>query len=445
MVVLLSLDLDFCSRSLMLFVSLLGSVGAFGQPGLVWSKRVGVARVDCTPVVESHWRFVWEFRFFSLCWPAARSRLSCFFLDWLQVIGIRPLASASALRVSAELFGSGLGWSWTPFAWKNIASLVWRQKCVTGYPQWPLQGIISSLPSHLLFGHCLPCCFFLALSHICGLKWTLEPSCSFMMHRFEQTITPRQDFLRMCMLWLFVFRIAQPDACLLACSSFVLYTHLEWPSAHSLNVSHLVTFGIELSLMSQPIELADCWWLRAISVSAGFWLDSLGSKVIAAWSMGSLFRNILAPKSPSSRQVSPLAALNIDPQTSGSVWTTFWGPTSLQSCIFDVFISLSCSLCICIHARLLPHLLAHAMKINLSLTQIHRAVGRRTLGGVRTAQNCAGASGNSLGQLQSAKRADFRLQENDAHNHFPHLCKGAEPRWNYRSCGLDAQCHCQVR
>lgn len=37
-----------------------------------------------------------------------------------------------ARRSSVLFFGSGFGWSCTPFAWKKIALPVERQKCVTG-------------------------------------------------------------------------------------------------------------------------------------------------------------------------------------------------------------------------------------------------------------------------------------------------------------------------
>lgn len=60
------------------------------------------------------------------------------------------------LRASDVLLASGLGWSWAPFAWKNIAYSVCLQKCVTGYPQWPLHAWISKRPEHCLLGHGFP-------------------------------------------------------------------------------------------------------------------------------------------------------------------------------------------------------------------------------------------------------------------------------------------------
>lgn len=57
----------------------------------------------------------------------------------------------------------------------------------------------------------LPCCFFLALSQMAGLRWTCSPVSR--MHRLEQSRTPRHDFLRIWTLWLLVFLIAQPEPC----------------------------------------------------------------------------------------------------------------------------------------------------------------------------------------------------------------------------------------
>lgn len=62
----------------------------------------------------------------------------------------------------------------------------------------------------------VPCCFFRALSQIAGRKCTLDPSES--RHRAEHTSTPRQLFFKICTLWLFVFLMAHPEACLLASS-----------------------------------------------------------------------------------------------------------------------------------------------------------------------------------------------------------------------------------
>lgn len=62
----------------------------------------------------------------------------------------------------------------------------------------------------------LPCCFLRALSQIAGLIVTGFPF--FWIHRLLQTRTPKHDFLRILTLWLFVFRMAQPELCFLASS-----------------------------------------------------------------------------------------------------------------------------------------------------------------------------------------------------------------------------------
>lgn len=85
----------------------------------------------------------------------------------------------------------------------------------------------------------LPCCFFLALSHIAGLRWTVPPVGS--IHLLEHTRTPRHDFFNMCTLWLLVFLIAHPEACLFASSLLGEYTNRQWPSAHSSHESRLLT------------------------------------------------------------------------------------------------------------------------------------------------------------------------------------------------------------
>ena len=125
------------------------------------------------------------------------------------------------------------------------------QKCVTGYPQCPLQARISNLPEHCLLGQGFPCCFLRALSQMAGLRWTLSPLGS--AHLIEHTSTPKQDFLRMCTLWLLVLLIAQPEACLLASSLVAGYTSLQWPSAHSSHRLYSLTLGILVSLMSQSV------------------------------------------------------------------------------------------------------------------------------------------------------------------------------------------------
>ena len=77
----------------------------------------------------------------------------------------------------------------------------------------------------------LPSCFFLALSHIAGLRDTLPP-----LSRTQvllQTRTPRQDFLRMLTLWLLVLRIAHPLECRRASSHSAGYTNRQCPSGQS--------------------------------------------------------------------------------------------------------------------------------------------------------------------------------------------------------------------
>ena len=77
----------------------------------------------------------------------------------------------------------------------------------------------------------LPSCFFLALSHMAGLRDTLPP-----LSRTQvllQTRTPRQDFLRMLTLWLLVLRIAHPLECLRASSHSAGYTKRQCPSGQS--------------------------------------------------------------------------------------------------------------------------------------------------------------------------------------------------------------------
>ena len=115
---------------------------------------------------------------------------------------------------SDRLLGSC--WRTNALTWKNMANSVCLQKWVTGYPQWPRHGCTSSLPPHLRLGQGLCCCFFRALSQMAGLKWTRSPLSS--MQFLLQTKTPRQDFLRICTLWLLVFLIAHPLACLRASS-----------------------------------------------------------------------------------------------------------------------------------------------------------------------------------------------------------------------------------
>lgn len=85
-----------------------------------------------------------------------------------------------------------------------------------------------------------------------GLRCTLSPPGR--MHLKEQTRTPRQLFLRMCTLWLLVFLMAQPLACLLASSLLAGYTSLQWPSAHSEKGSNSEIRGTEESLMSQSVD-----------------------------------------------------------------------------------------------------------------------------------------------------------------------------------------------
>lgn len=63
---------------------------------------------------------------------------------------------------------------------------------------------------------CVPCCFLRALSQMAGRRWTFSPLGR--AQRIEHTRTPRHDFLSICTLWLFVLRIAQPDAWRLASS-----------------------------------------------------------------------------------------------------------------------------------------------------------------------------------------------------------------------------------
>lgn len=99
----------------------------------------------------------------------------------------------------------------------------------------------------------LPCCFFLALSQIAGLKWTLSPFES--VHLKEHTSTPRQLFFKMCTLWLLVFLMAHPDECLLASSLSALYTSRQCPSAHSEKGSYSLILGMALSFMSQSVEV----------------------------------------------------------------------------------------------------------------------------------------------------------------------------------------------
>lgn len=111
----------------------LGSHAIFCMVTSLAPSRRPAPFADWDPVVESHCKDICALRgCFLPAWPSACSCFCCFLFVWLHVIGKRPFARASARLVSAELFGSGRGWSCTPFAWKKIASLVWRQKWVTG-------------------------------------------------------------------------------------------------------------------------------------------------------------------------------------------------------------------------------------------------------------------------------------------------------------------------
>lgn len=67
------------------------------------------------------------------------------------------LPAPSDRRTSLAPLASGRGWSCAPFAWKNMAWSVCRQKCVTGYPQCPRHGWTSKRPPlQSLFGQGLP-------------------------------------------------------------------------------------------------------------------------------------------------------------------------------------------------------------------------------------------------------------------------------------------------
>lgn len=80
-------------------------------------------------------------------------------------------------------------------------------------PEFPLHAIsISEPPPHFGFGQGLPNCFFRALSQIAGRRRSSPhavgpPN----LHLFEHMRTPKQDFFKMWTLWLFVFRMAQPE------------------------------------------------------------------------------------------------------------------------------------------------------------------------------------------------------------------------------------------
>lgn len=95
----------------------------------------------------------------------------------------------------------------------------------------------------------MPCCFLRALSQMAGRMCTRPPPGS--AQRAEHTSTPRQDFLRMCTLWLLVLRMAQPEAWRLASSLLAGSTSRQWPSAHSSQSSNADTLGMVVSLMSQ--------------------------------------------------------------------------------------------------------------------------------------------------------------------------------------------------
>lgn len=67
------------------------------------------------------------------------------------------LPAPSDRLTSLAPLASGLGWSWAPLAWKNIACSVCLQKCVTGYPQCPRHGKTSRRPPlHIRLGQGLP-------------------------------------------------------------------------------------------------------------------------------------------------------------------------------------------------------------------------------------------------------------------------------------------------
>jgi hypothetical protein len=94
----------------------------------------------------------------------------------------------------------------------------------------------------------VPCCFLRALSQMAGRRWTFSPLGR--AQRMEHTSTPRQDFLSMCTLWLFVLRIAQPEAWRFASSLDAGYTSRQWPSAHSSHRLYSLTCTTDFECIS---------------------------------------------------------------------------------------------------------------------------------------------------------------------------------------------------
>ena len=151
------------------------------------------------------------------------------------------------------------------------------QKCVTGYPQCPLHGWDSNKPSQEVFGHGLPICFFLALSQIAGLIVTWAPLGK--RHLLEQIKTPRQDFLRIFTLWLFVFLMAHPLEWRLASSQLAGKMWRQCPSAHSghsdtpctswntIIVGDHILAHSSLKCYIQIIQKVNCFWWWPINAT----------------------------------------------------------------------------------------------------------------------------------------------------------------------------------
>lgn len=68
----------------------------------------------------------------------------------VEPLGLQNYASIMNLEPYSNLLSHFATWNRIPrFG-------TWRQKCVTGYPQWPRHDCISKIPSHSKFGHTFP-------------------------------------------------------------------------------------------------------------------------------------------------------------------------------------------------------------------------------------------------------------------------------------------------